>query len=168
MLNYVNPVATIPPVNDDTPWLNEEENLIWRSFLEATSRINSYLSDSLKQASGLTLDDYEVLVHLSEADPQRLRMTDLSNRLLHSQSRLTQRVDRLEKRGLVCREKCEDDGRGTFAVLTDDGLELITSIAPQHVRDVREVLIDLIEGDEQPVIASVLERLAINARAATR
>lgn len=164
MLKYVNPAPRLSVVKDDTPWLNEQENRIWRSFLEATGRINTQLSESLKERTGLTMDDYEVLVHLSEADPQRVRMTELSHRLLHSQSRLTQRIDRLAKRGLVCREKCPDDGRGTFAVLTDEGFKVITEAAPHHVRDVRAALIDLIEPDERAVVADVLERLARAAR----
>ena len=75
---------------DDTPWLDDEEMRIWRGFLHASVRIPAQLSDSLKSYSGLTMDDYEVLVHLSENDPQRLRMSELSHRLVHSQSRLTQ------------------------------------------------------------------------------
>jgi DNA-binding MarR family transcriptional regulator len=163
-LKYVNPGATLSIVKDDTPWLNEQENRIWRAFLEATGRISSQLSDSLKEETGLTMDDYEVLVHLSESESQRVRMTELSHRLLHSQSRLTQRVDRLAKRGLVRREKCPEDRRGTFAVLTADGMQLITEAAPQHVRDVRAALIDLIEPEERAMIADVLERLATAAR----
>jgi len=163
-LNYVNLWPTLSVVKDDTPWLDEQENRIWRSFLHASGLITAQLSDSLKEQTGLTMDDYEVLVHLSEADPHRVRMTELSHRLLHSQSRLTQRIDRLAKRGLVCRENCDDDGRGTFAVLTDEGMKLIVEAAPDHVRDVRAALIDLIEPSERAVVADVLERLATSAR----
>lgn len=151
-------------MNDDTRWLDAQEMRIWRGFVEASGRIGAQLSDSLKSCSGLTMDDYEVLVHLSEAEPQRLRMTDLSHRLLHSQSRLTQRVDRLAKKGLVVREKCPDDRRGTFAVLTADGMRAIEAAAPHHVRDVRRLLIDLIDPEERAVMADVLERLAVAAR----
>ena len=151
-------------VKHDTRWLNDEEDRIWRSFLAATGRINAQLNNSLKRSSDLTMDDYEVLVHLSEADSQRLRMTELSHRLLHSQSRLTQRIDRLAKKGLVAREKCPDDGRGTFAVLTEHGMRAIVEAAPLHVSDVRRLLIDLIAPDERAVVAEVLERLALAAR----
>ena len=151
-------------MKDDTPWLDEQEDRIWRSFLEATVRINTGLSDALKERTGLTIDDYEVLVRLSESDAQRMRMTELSRQLLHSQSRLTQRIDRLAKRGLVTREKCPDDGRGTFAVLTNEGLKVITEAAPDHVRDVRAALIDLIEPKERALVATVLDRLATAAR----
>jgi DNA-binding MarR family transcriptional regulator len=93
-------------------------------------------------------------------------MTELSNRLLHSQSRLTQRVDRLAKRNLVSREKCPDDGRGKLACLTPEGLRMIQALAPTHVRDVRRVLIDLIEPAERPVVAAVFERVVEHARRA--
>jgi len=160
------PRRILTRVNGDTRWLDDQENRIWRAFVEATGRITSQLSDSLKHTSDLTLDDYEVLVHLSEAEPQRLRMTELSHRLLHSQSRLTQRIDRLAKKGLVAREKCPEDRRGTFAVLTDQGLAAIVAAAPGHVEDVRRALIDLIEPNERAVVAEVLERLAATAREA--
>jgi len=151
-------------VNDDTPWLDAEEMRIWRGFVHATGRLNAMLTETLKQHAGLTMDDYEVLVHLSESEDHRLRMSELSERLLHSQSRSTQRVDRLVKKGLVCREKCADDKRGTFAVLLPEGLSTITELAPIHVRDVRRLLIDLIEPAERAVVADVLERVALAAK----
>lgn len=152
-------------MTQDTPWLNQTEMRAWRGFVEAAGRVVQALDASLKETHGMTFDDYEVLVHLSEAEEKRLRMTELSERLLHSQSRLTQRVDRLVKRGWVCREKCDEDRRGTFAVLTPDGFAAIDAAAPQHVADVRRMLLDHIRSDEMGAVADVLERIAIAARA---
>ena len=87
---------------------------IWRSFLLTNGRVLRQLNEGLQGSSDLSLDDYEVLVHLSEHQDRRLRMTELSDRLVNSQSRLSQRVDRLVARGYVGREKCPDDRRGTF------------------------------------------------------
>lgn len=151
-----------------TRWLDQTEMRLWRAFLEANGRVIRRVNDGLKSAADLTLDDYEVLVHLSEADDRRLRMSDLSERLLHSQSRLSQRVDRLARRGYVIREKCHDDGRGTFAVLTAEGFDALTSAAPHHVTDVRAALVDLVRPDERTVLAEVLERLAEADRSADR
>lgn len=134
---------------------------IFRAFLAATNRVSTHLSDSLKQRSGLTLDDYEVLVHLSAAADDRLRMSELSRQLLHSQSRLTQRVDRLTKRGFVSRERCPDDGRGMFACLTEAGRSELEAAAPGHLSDVRASLMDHIKPSERKVLASVLERIAV-------
>lgn len=165
-MKYVNVRRTVDAVTDDTPWLDPEENRIWRGFIQASGRITAQLNDSLKANTGLTLDDYEVLAHLSESQEQRLRMSELADLLRHSQSRVTQRIDRLARRGLVERAPCPDDRRSTFAVLTDAGLEAIVAAAPLHVRDVRRVLIDRIAPHERSVLADVLERLANSARAA--
>jgi len=151
-------------VAEGTRWLTTDEMRVWRAFLEANARVLAHLTASLKAETGLSLDDYEVLIQLSEVEDRRLRMTELSRLLLHSQSRLTQRVDRLVKRGLVVREKCVDDGRGTFAVITDVGQDLVTQFSPTHVEDVRSVLIDQIKPAELAGMAEVLERVARNAR----
>ena len=149
---------------DHVEWLDPLEMRIWLAFIEATGRVIPALDASTKAEAGLSFEDYEVLVHLSEADDRRLRMTELSQRLLHSQARLTQRINRLSKRGLVTREKCPEDRRGTFAVITDDGMATIERTAPVHVADVRHHLIDLIEPEEREVVAEVLERVAATAR----
>ncbi len=149
---------------DHPPWLDDTEMRIWLAFVEASGRVISQLNETVKARSGLRFEDYEVLVHLSEAAERRLRMTELSKKCLHSQARLSQRINRLSAAGLVTREKCPEDRRGTFAVLTDQGWELMVSLAPVHVADVRRRLIDLIEPDEREVVARVLERVAQRAR----
>ena len=106
------------------------------------------------------LDDYEVFVHLSEADDQRVRMSELSEKLLHSRSRLTQRIDRLEKRGLVRRQPCEDDKRGTWAVLTAEGLAALEATASHHVGHAREHLFDHLDPGDVSTLSPIVERLA--------
>lgn len=149
---------------DDTRWLDETEMRAWRSFAEASGRVLQALEASLKESAEMSFDDYEVLVYLSESPERRLRMTELSERLLHSQSRLTQRIDRLVERGWVRREKCDEDRRGTFAVLTPDGFAAIEAAAPQHVADVRRLLIDHLGDEEVPAFAAMFERIAAAAR----
>ena len=95
-----------------------------------------------------------------------MRMSELSQQLVHSKSRLTQRIDRLVKRGYVSREKCPDDRRGTFACLTDDGFAALEATAPQHVHDVREALIDVIDPDEHDLVAEIFERVITRLRQA--
>lgn len=149
---------------EETEWLDEEEGLIWRSFIEARARVVHQLDQALKHESEMSIDDYEVLVVLSEAPDHRMRMVALSEQLVHSQSRLTQRIDRLVKRGWVRREPCQDDRRGTLALLTADGLAVLEATAPGHVNRVRSLLIDLIEPSERAVVAEVLQRVATAAR----
>lgn len=147
-------------MDEDVRWLDEVEERFWRGFIATSSGVLGHLDGLLKQTKGLTFDDYEVLVHLSEAPGQRLRMNDLSDRLLHSRSRLSQRVDRMVDRGLVAREKVETDARGTWAVLTPDGRRAIEDAAPTHVSNVRTHLLDHLHPREIHVMAEAFSRLA--------
>ena len=124
---------------DSIPWLTDEEQEVWRNLLKSWIVVMEALDRDMG-AFGLTLADYEVLVHLSEADDRQLRMAELADHALMSRSRLTYRVDRLVRKGLVDRRPCETDRRGAFAVITDAGIELLKRAAPIHVLGVRRYL----------------------------
>lgn len=145
---------------EEPRWLDEDEERFWRGFIATSSGVLGHLDGLLKSKVGLTFDDYEVLVHLSEAAEKRLRMNDLSDRLLHSRSRLSQRVDRMVHRGLVRRERVETDLRGTWAVLTPEGQAAIDAAAPTHVADVRTYLLDHLKPREVKIMADAFSRLA--------
>ncbi len=146
------------------PWLNQDEMDFWRSYVVSTALVRQHIESDLKSEHNLTFDDYEVLVHLSEADHNRLRMSDLSERLIHSHSRLTQRVNRLEKKGLVTREKCSEDARVTYAVITKHGLAAIVAAAPDHVVSVRNRLLDHLEPSEIDVLTKAFGRVIRSLR----
>ena len=130
-----------------TRWLNDDEMRLWRAFIQAGPSVIGRIDADLRADADLTMDDYEVLVHLSEIPDHRLRMSDLSERVLQSRARLSQRIDRMAARGLVAREKCDADGRGTFAALTPHGRATINSAAPDHVASVRRHLLDALDAD---------------------
>lgn len=144
---------------DRRDWLNQAETRAWRTFLNVTATATRDIAADLKRDSSLSFDDYDVLVHLSEAADQRLRMTELSDRVLHSRSRLTQRIDRMSERGLVQREQCPEDLRGTWAVLTADGLAAIVAAAPGHLEAVRRRVIDRFDEAELASLTDLLNRL---------
>lgn len=159
------PTDTISGDAEDTPWLEPIEMRFWRAFLESSGRALGRICDGVRESAGISFEDFEVLVHLSEAEGSRLRMVELADRCLHSQSRLTQRVDRMTARGLVRREPVPGDGRGTYAVITTAGVRTMERIAPAHLSDVRRWLVDLVEPDELETVTEVLERVAGAARA---
>jgi DNA-binding MarR family transcriptional regulator len=103
--------------------------------------------------------DYNVLVVLSEAPERRLRMGELASRLVFSPSRLTYQVSSMENRGLVRRESCPADRRGSEAVLTDHGLAKLRDSAPHHLVSVRDRLIDLLDDAELGTMTAVFERV---------
>ncbi len=108
-------------------------------------------------AHGLNGHDYEILVELSEAPDHRLRMTDLADATSQSRSRLSHQISRMEKRGLVRRDGCEGDKRGTFAVLTATGVTAIERVAPHHVDKVRRHFIDRLTPDQLEQVRSTFQ-----------
>ena len=140
-----------------TGWLSEDEQEAWRAVLQVSVSLLERLDAELQSAHQLSLSEYEVFVHLSAAPLRRLRMRELAERALVSRSRLTHTVDRLERRGLVTRERCETDRRGFFAVLTDDGRAALEAAAPTHVAGVRRYLIDRIPADALPIVTRSLD-----------
>ena len=141
-------------------WLDDEEMAFWRDFMTVNLRVLDDISADLRATSDLTMDDYEVLVQLSEAPERRMRMSELSELVVQSRSRLTQRIDRMVQRGWVHRQPCPEDGRGQFAVLTDEGFEVLAAAAPGHVGSVRRHLIDRLDRGQLRAVATVLAELA--------
>jgi DNA-binding MarR family transcriptional regulator len=132
----------------------------WRSFLRAHARVTRVLDAELSAECDLPLGSYEVLLHLNESPDRRLRMTDLADRVVLSRSGLTRLVDRMERDGLIRRESCPSDARGTNAVLTDTGLDRLRAAAPVHLRGVREHIVDQLTPEEIEVLARALGRVA--------
>ncbi|KRV49436.1 MarR family transcriptional regulator [Wenjunlia vitaminophila] len=122
-------------------WLTSEEQRVWRTHVEV-SKLLAYQLERELQPFSLTLNDYEILVNLSEAPDQRMRMSDLARATLQSKSRLSHQITRMEDAGLVRREDCESDRRGLYTVLTEHGWATLRKVAPAHVASVREHFID--------------------------
>jgi len=139
----------------------------WRGFIEAHARVLARLSDELLAEESLPVTWYDVLVQLSESEGQRLRMQDLADRVLLSQSGLTRLVDRLQQAGLVERVRCAEDGRGMFAQLTPHGLNTLRRAYPTHLRGVREWFADALSAEEAETLARALGRIAADARPPT-
>lgn len=139
-------------------WLTGTEQEAWRTFLYATTLLTDRFGEALQADPeiDLTLGEYEILVRLSEAENAFLRMSELADKVVHSRSRLTHTVSRMEKRGLVERVRCSDDGRGRQAQLTEAGEAMLVRAAPTHVRSVREHLLDVIGHDDLLELGRIL------------
>lgn len=145
---------------EDGPWLDAKEMRAWRILVGATHSLMTTLDAELVAAHDLTLGDYEVFVCLSEAPDGRLRMAELAELLGLSPSGLTRRLDRLTRQGLVARERCPSDRRGTFAVLTPDGRARLEEAAPTHVFGVRRHFLSRLTPTQQAALADALAPVA--------
>jgi DNA-binding MarR family transcriptional regulator len=143
-------------------WLSDDEQQAWGAYIRLAKMLMRQLDRDL-HPFGLSTNDYEILVELSEAPENRLRMTELADLTAQSRSRLSHQITRMEVRGLVRRVACDGDKRGTFAVITPRGLATIERVAPFHVESVRRHFIDHIPADDLAVLTAaylpVMERL---------
>ncbi|SDG03064.1 DNA-binding transcriptional regulator, MarR family [Sinosporangium album] len=140
-------MSTLETENAAGRWLSTGEQRAWRVHL-STHKLLMHRLDRELDAFGLSLNDYEILVNLSESPGHRMRMSDLADATIQSRSRLSHQISRMESAGLVARESCASDRRGTFAVLTAHGWETIKKVAPFHVAGVREHFIDLLSEEQ--------------------
>ena len=144
-------------------WLDDEQQRTWRAWLTVAELLPRALDAQLQRDAGLSHAAYVVLAMLSESPTRSRRMSDLARRANQSQSRLSHTVARLEERGWVRRERSPEDGRGAVAVLTDEGWDVVRSVAPGHVDAVRTAMFAPLTAEQSrafgEALAAIVERL---------
>jgi DNA-binding MarR family transcriptional regulator len=145
-------MTPVPLTPDEAAFLRA----LWRATLALP---RAYDADLLREQN-MSMSEYSVLMHLSEAPDRHLRMSELANACTLSLSGVSRLVTRLEREGLVVRERACDDGRGWSAVLTDDGLRRLEEAWPHHLASVRRHLFDHVEGLDLPRVTAVFEQFA--------
>ena len=125
--------------------------------MKMQDELSEFVERQLRTRCGLSLADYQVLAHLAEAPDGRLRSYELGALLHWEKSRLSQHLGRMQNRGLVIRTRCLTDQRGAVVSVTVRGRDLVAAAAPQHVSDVRAVLIDHLTPTELETIAAIYD-----------
>lgn len=142
---------------EEVHWLDEREARAWRGLQLMQMRLAAELARRLAADSGLSYQDYLVLVALTDRPEGRLRPFELARDLGWEKSRLSHHLVRMAERGLVTKEECDEDRRGAFVVLTSHGREEIIGAAPGHVDAVRRLFVDRLTPGQLDTIASAAE-----------
>ncbi|MHB8189161.1 MAG: MarR family winged helix-turn-helix transcriptional regulator [Ferrimicrobium sp.] len=133
---------------------------MFHGLLTMYSKVVWRLDDSLLSSHGVTLGEFEVLLHLAGSDGGSLRLSELAERALVSRSALSRRVDSLAKSGWVERSSCPTDRRGTYAVLTDAGRETLASAMPTHDAVLREAFLDHLDLADMRSFLRIVEKVS--------
>lgn len=144
---------------EDAPWLSADEQNLWRRWLRLNALLPAVLHRELQADAGLSLPDFEVLVKLTDTSDGRVRVSDLARELNWERSRLSHHVTRMERRGLVRRTECRDDGRGAWVVLAKKGRSAIERAAPGHAAAVRRLIFDDMTAQERRVMTGMIDRV---------
>lgn len=152
--------ASTPATAQESRWLTDEEQHVWRSYIEAVTLLEDHLDRQLQRDAGMPHIYYGLLVQLAESPRRRLRMTELARHAKITRSRLSHAVARLEKNGWVRREDCPSDKRGQFAVLTEEGYEVLRRTAPGHVAAVRQAVFERLSPAQQKSLGEIMGIIA--------
>ena len=146
-------------MSDPTPWLGADDLATWLSWLRLSTELPAALNRQLQADSALTLQDYDVLVQLTGTPGGRLRISALARAIHWERSRLSHHVKRMEARGLVVREACDDDGRGNFVLLTPAGSAALDEASPGHVRTVQDLFFGGLDADEKRTLGELTTKM---------
>jgi DNA-binding MarR family transcriptional regulator len=149
--------AKTPTIAPTTP-----EQRAWvgvaRAYVSAMRRFNGELS----AAHGLTLNDYEVLLHLAQAPDRMMRRVDLAKSVLLTPSGITRLLEGLERCGYVERASCSSDARVTYALLTEEGYEKLRQASSTHIQGIRSYFEERFSNEELETLVELLSRLPLD------
>jgi len=146
-------------VTSDAP-LNRNEERFWRALMRVMVALPKALDEDLLKATGLTMTEYAVLVHLSEAEEREMRMTDLAAGTALSVSRISRVVNAMQARGWVEKRRDTHDARGSMASLTTEGRRRLESAYPTNLASARRRVVDHLDKTTLSSLAQQLETVA--------
>ena len=128
-------------------------------MLRAHAELVRELDAELAREHDMPLSSYEVLLFLNDSPEGRMRMSELAESALLSRSGLTRLVDRLERQGLLTRERCESDARGWFAEITPEGRRAFGAARKTHLDGVRRAFLSHFSRDELRTLGGLWQKL---------
>jgi DNA-binding MarR family transcriptional regulator len=150
--------ASVPHDGGDGGPFTALELAAWRGMLEVNARVTQQLDAEMRAAHGLSVSAYEVLMFLSDAPGRRMRMSEIAEGVLLSRSGCTRLVDRLVRGGFVRRSAADDDGRGLYAELTEDGLAQADAARATHRAGVRRHFLQRLTATDEIALADIWRR----------
>ncbi len=142
-----------------SPRIEESRLASWRALLNAHARAVQRIERDLQEEGLPPLSWYDVLWALYRAPDQRLRINQLADEVVLSRTGMVRLLDRIDAAGLLRREPVPEDRRGAYAVITEDGVEMLRKIWPVYARGIEALFLDPL-GDDVAVVREALERVA--------
>lgn len=140
-------------------WLTPEELETWQALHLVLATLPGALGSQLQADARLSFLEYYVLAGLADQPDHTMRLSRLALLANAELSRLSHLVRRLEDRGLVRREPDPTDGRFTNAILLPAGHAELVKAAPGHVAQVRRLVFDVLDDEEQRVLRTALRKV---------
>ena len=150
------PTARTKP---DPRKLSEPEAELFHAFYVMRRGFDRALDDQLQRDDGISISELEVLMALVRAPGRRLRVRDLVELTGWEKSRISHQVTRMEGRGFVERQECEEDRRASWIQLTGEGRRVVVRALPRHTATIRRILYDAITPQQQDELLAISLRM---------
>lgn len=137
----------------------------WGAFFVAHALAIRSIETRLGEDTPLTLDEYDVLLTISRTANFKIRFSDLATATVFTRSGITRITRRLEERGLLSREECKEDKRGTYALLTQRGREAMRDTWREYSKAIHALLDPCFERDDAKIFREYLERIIDQSKA---
>ncbi|MFJ2619422.1 MarR family winged helix-turn-helix transcriptional regulator [Glutamicibacter sp. NPDC087344] len=144
---------------DETRWLDDREQALWRITREFLWQFPSAMDRQLNVDSNMQSGEYSVLAVLSESPDTSLRPADIADGLRWDRSRLSHLLRRMEAKGMITRCSDATDRRGQQIELTEAGWKTIREAAPSHVTFIREKLFDSLNEQERAAFETAIPKI---------
>lgn len=132
----------------------------WRALLLAHSGTLRAIEADVRDAGDVPLTWYDVLLELNSAPDQRMRMRDLSDRVVLSRTRISRLVDAMAAAGLVTKQPDDADARVTWATLTADGRAALRNTAPAYLEAIEQHFTRHLSDAQLKQVTNALSRVA--------
>lgn len=139
--------------------LSAAQKSAWSSYQRMRVRLAGRINRELASETGLSEADYEILVALAETPHESVRALALRCGLEWEKSRLSHQLRRMEQRGLVVREKCRDDSRGSVIRLTESGRRRAADARAAYERAVRRHVVEVLTAEQLAALGEISEVL---------
>ncbi len=148
----------VPP---ESPYalLADDDVRAWYAFMKVQLRLRYEMNRQLRDDSGISLTDYDVLVALTSERTGAMTITDLAVRIGAERSRVSHQVQRMAGDTLLSLQSSPDDRRATHVRLTDHGRELLARASPGHIAFIRSVFFDALSPDQAIILAGAFESI---------
>jgi DNA-binding MarR family transcriptional regulator len=143
---------------------SDAKSRAWARLFVTSALLLESVEAALKDAKLPPLAWYDLLWILENAEGGRLRMHDLAARVVLSRYNVTRLADRMEQEGLIARERCEEDKRGAFCVLTAAGRALRKRMWPVYKGRIDACFGEHITVEEARTLAGALEKVQRHLR----
>src|SRR3954447_19766647 len=142
--------------------LSDPQTAAWASYQRMRTRLTGRLNRELARTTGLSEADFEILVALTETPDESMRALALRCGLEWEKSRLSHQLRRMEQRGLVMREDCVEDNRGSVIRITAAGRALAEEARCHYAKSVQRYVGDVLTTEQLSALGTIANTVLAN------